>query len=134
MEQINYDTFIENLPEFTKYNFDDDQLESFKKWIELISENFPGVGGSEKMLAYTKSLYVAHYAILHWLPANGLAPALVLGDNSSQSAGEGSINVSYSRISQSDFLLDPHMSLSNYGSQLASFIRSHSGPSIRALY
>ena len=134
-ETLTYDQFIVHRPEFSKYELDATQLAAFRAWIPIISKTFDpaSAGEDDDVQTYAWTLYVAHIALLTWLPRNGLAPAIVLGDNSSQNASEGKISVSYSRISYSDFLLDPYLSLTQYGGELAFLIRSNAGPSIRVV-
>ena len=135
MSGLSYDQLIENLPEFAEYKLTDTKRTAFKKWISIISKNFdPSLAGDDtETRVYAHSLYVAHLARLNWLPNNGLVPAIVLGDNTSQNASEGSVSVSYSRISYSEFLTDPYLSLTSYGSQLAYILRANAGVSITVI-
>lgn len=135
MSNINHDQLIARFPEFNSYDFTPEQLTAFKLWIPVVSEAFQPseVSGSDEMLLHIKCLYVAHLALLTWLPRNGLSPAIVLGDNSGQTASEGKISVSYSRIGYAQFLNDPFLSLTMYGSELAHYLRQGGGSSTRIL-
>ena len=136
MEKITAADFFENLPEFNKYfTGNDDKRSAFNRWLSItvqlnsfafIANNFPGPDseGAADPRKYLQSLLIAHFALLSWLPLNGLSPAIIQGDQASQSSGEGRISVSYSRISYSEFLSDPYLGMTAYGAQYAYYLRN----------
>ena len=124
---LTYDQFVENLPEFKKYTLSEDVKTAFEKFISITSKSFNPINLSneEEVQTYLSSLYIAHISLLTFLPRNKITPEIAFGDLDSQSASEGSITFGYKRPSYSEFLTDPYLALTKYGSELAFHIRQN---------
>ena len=126
---ITYDQFVENLPEFKNYQFTRDQSSAttiaFKKFISITSKTFnpENLSDDEETRVYISCLYVAHLSLLTFLPRNKITQEIAFGDLARQSASEGSISFSYDRPNYSEFLTDPYLALTKYGSELAFHMR-----------
>lgn len=124
---LTYDQFVENLPEFKKYTLPEDVKTAFEKFISITSKTFDPINLSdeEETRIYLSCLYVAHISLLTFLPRNKITSEIAFGDLASQSASEGSVSFNYNRPSYSEFLTDPYLALTKYGSELAFHMRQN---------
>ena len=126
------DAFLALFPEFqplvAEGNLQKTRLKAFAD-VCLCSENVPQAFPSmteDSPLNYLKGLYVAHCLTLSGI--SRAASSTAQGDEASISIAEGGISIGASRVGYSEFLGDPYLSRTKYGSLYAHFKRSNRIP------
>ncbi len=136
MATTTLENFRLDFPEFSKDNprfqspLTTAEETAFERFITRTAETFnlePFDSYSTDTQSYILHLYIAHVAELSFLPRHGKIPQMVFGDQSSASVSEGAFSATYNRINYDEFMTDPYLSITAYGSELAHYIRKSLG-------